>query len=167
MNNPLYAETNYIYSIYCAKDYLKDEDIVVNKRLQYTPWALLQQTQDRNEKICNVPLFKDALRILVYCSNWDDMTEIHKVSEWLEKCDGCDLYIEDFSTCMFGKHDETLFMPEHLRKQSVEQDRSDIQNREWNNCMTFYVYGNLADLVTSKILTREQVIKQIKQELEK
>jgi len=29
VNNPLYAETNYIYSIYCAKDYLKDEDIVL------------------------------------------------------------------------------------------------------------------------------------------
>jgi phosphoenolpyruvate phosphomutase len=29
VNNPLYAETNYIYSIYCAKDYLRDEDIVL------------------------------------------------------------------------------------------------------------------------------------------
>ncbi len=29
VNNPLYAETNYIYSIYCAKDNLKDEDIVL------------------------------------------------------------------------------------------------------------------------------------------
>ena len=28
VNNPLYAETNYIYSIYCAKDYL-DDDIVL------------------------------------------------------------------------------------------------------------------------------------------
>lgn len=29
VNNPLYAETNYIYSIYCAKDYLRDEDIIL------------------------------------------------------------------------------------------------------------------------------------------
>ena len=29
VKNPLYDKTNYIYSIYCAKDYLKDEDIVL------------------------------------------------------------------------------------------------------------------------------------------
>ena len=29
VNNPLYAETNYIYSIYCAKEYLKDDDIIL------------------------------------------------------------------------------------------------------------------------------------------
>lgn len=29
VNNPRYAETNYIYSIYCAKDYLQDDDIVL------------------------------------------------------------------------------------------------------------------------------------------
>lgn len=29
VNNPLYSETNYIYSIYCAREYLKDEDIVL------------------------------------------------------------------------------------------------------------------------------------------
>ena len=28
INNPLYDSTNYIYSIYCAKEYLRDEDIV-------------------------------------------------------------------------------------------------------------------------------------------
>ena len=28
VNNPLYNSTNYIYSIYCAKEYLRDEDIV-------------------------------------------------------------------------------------------------------------------------------------------
>ena len=28
INNPLYTSTNYIYSIYCAKEYLRDEDIV-------------------------------------------------------------------------------------------------------------------------------------------
>ena len=28
VNNPLYDKTNYIYSIYCAKDYLRDQDIV-------------------------------------------------------------------------------------------------------------------------------------------
>ena len=29
VNNPLYDKTNYIYSIYCAKDYLKDDDIIL------------------------------------------------------------------------------------------------------------------------------------------
>ena len=29
VNNPLYADTNYIYSIYCAKDYLRNEDIIL------------------------------------------------------------------------------------------------------------------------------------------
>ena len=29
VNNPEYATTNYIYSIYCAKDYLKDDDIIL------------------------------------------------------------------------------------------------------------------------------------------
>lgn len=29
VKNPLYAETNYIYSIYCAKDFLYDDDIIL------------------------------------------------------------------------------------------------------------------------------------------
>lgn len=29
VNNPLYDKTNYIYSIYCAKDHLKDDDILL------------------------------------------------------------------------------------------------------------------------------------------
>ena len=29
VNNPEYATTNYIYSIYCAKEYLKDDDIIL------------------------------------------------------------------------------------------------------------------------------------------
>lgn len=29
VKNPIYKETNYIYSIYCAKEYLRDEDIVL------------------------------------------------------------------------------------------------------------------------------------------
>ena len=29
VNNPLYASTNYIYSIYCAKDALKDDDVIL------------------------------------------------------------------------------------------------------------------------------------------
>ena len=29
VNNPVYDKTNYIYSIYCAKDYLKDDDIIL------------------------------------------------------------------------------------------------------------------------------------------
>ncbi|MDD4164263.1 MAG: phosphoenolpyruvate mutase [Eubacteriales bacterium] len=28
VNNPLYSQTNYIYSIYCAREYIKDEDII-------------------------------------------------------------------------------------------------------------------------------------------
>ena len=29
VNNPIYSQTNYIYSIYCAKEYLKDDDIIL------------------------------------------------------------------------------------------------------------------------------------------
>ncbi len=29
VNNPIYDKTNYIYSIYCAKDYLKDDDVIL------------------------------------------------------------------------------------------------------------------------------------------
>ena len=29
VNNPLYKETNYIYSIYCAKEYLDDDIVLV------------------------------------------------------------------------------------------------------------------------------------------
>ena len=29
VNNPLYDKTNYIYSIYCAREYLRDEDIIL------------------------------------------------------------------------------------------------------------------------------------------
>ena len=29
VNNPLYDKTNYIYSIYCARDALKDDDIIL------------------------------------------------------------------------------------------------------------------------------------------
>ena len=29
VNNPIYDKTNYIYSIYCARDYLKDEDLIL------------------------------------------------------------------------------------------------------------------------------------------
>ena len=29
VNNPVYDKTNYIFSIYCAKDYLKDDDIIL------------------------------------------------------------------------------------------------------------------------------------------
>lgn len=29
VNNPIYDKTNYIYSIYCAKEHLKDEDIIL------------------------------------------------------------------------------------------------------------------------------------------
>ena len=29
VNNPLYRETNYIYSIYCAREFLKDDDILL------------------------------------------------------------------------------------------------------------------------------------------
>ncbi len=29
VKNPIYSETNYIYSIYCAKDYLENEDIIL------------------------------------------------------------------------------------------------------------------------------------------
>ena len=36
VNNPKYRETNYIYSIYCAKDYLHDDIILMHGDLVYT-----------------------------------------------------------------------------------------------------------------------------------
>lgn len=35
VNNPLYAETNYIYSIYCAKDYLDDDILLMHGDLVF------------------------------------------------------------------------------------------------------------------------------------
>lgn len=35
VNNPVYAETNYIYSIYCAKDYLKDDILLMHGDLVF------------------------------------------------------------------------------------------------------------------------------------
>ncbi len=29
VNNPLYDQTNYIYSIYCAKEHLRNDDIIL------------------------------------------------------------------------------------------------------------------------------------------
>lgn len=29
VNNPIYDKTNYIYSIYCAREYLKDDDVIL------------------------------------------------------------------------------------------------------------------------------------------
>lgn len=36
VNNPKYRETNYIYSIYCAKDYLHDDIVLMHGDLVYT-----------------------------------------------------------------------------------------------------------------------------------
>lgn len=40
VNNPLYAETNYIYSIYCAKDMLDDDIILMHGDLVFEPAIL-------------------------------------------------------------------------------------------------------------------------------
>lgn len=40
VNNPLYAETNYIYSIYCAKDMLDDDIILMHGDLVFEPAVL-------------------------------------------------------------------------------------------------------------------------------
>ncbi len=41
VNNSEYLTTNYIYSIYCARDYLKDDDIVLmHGDLVFEPWIL-------------------------------------------------------------------------------------------------------------------------------
>ena len=40
VNNPLYAETNYIYSIYCAREYLDDDIILMHGDLVFE-WSVL------------------------------------------------------------------------------------------------------------------------------
>ena len=42
INNPVYRETNYIYSIYCAKDYLEDDIILMHGDLVYENEVLTQ-----------------------------------------------------------------------------------------------------------------------------
>lgn len=50
VNNPLYAETNYIYSIYCAKDKLKDSIVLMHGDLVFD-YSVLEDIL-KNEKSC-------------------------------------------------------------------------------------------------------------------
>ena len=45
VNNPLYAETNYIYSIYCAREYLDDDIILMHGDLVFE-WSVLSDIID-------------------------------------------------------------------------------------------------------------------------
>lgn len=40
VNNPLYAETNYIYSIYCAREYLDDDIVLMHGDIVFEPSVL-------------------------------------------------------------------------------------------------------------------------------
>lgn len=51
VNNPKYAETNYIYSIYCAKDELMDEDIILMHGDLVFEYAVLEDMIN-NERSC-------------------------------------------------------------------------------------------------------------------
>jgi len=50
INNPLYAETNYIYSIYCAKEFLDDDIILMHGDLVFE-YSVLEDLI-KNEKSC-------------------------------------------------------------------------------------------------------------------
>ncbi len=45
VNNPLYAETNYIYSIYCAREYLDDDIVLMHGDLVFE-WSVLADILD-------------------------------------------------------------------------------------------------------------------------
>lgn len=51
VNNPLYAETNYIYSIYLARDYLLDDDIILMHGDLVFDYSVLEDIIS-NEKSC-------------------------------------------------------------------------------------------------------------------
>ncbi len=48
VNNPVYRETNYIYSIYCAKEYLEDDIILMHGDLVYENEVLAQVLASEN-----------------------------------------------------------------------------------------------------------------------
>lgn len=51
VNNPLYAETNYIYSIYCAREVLKDDDVILMHGDLVFEYSVLEGML-ANEKSC-------------------------------------------------------------------------------------------------------------------
>lgn len=51
VNNPLYADTNYIYSIYCAKDELQDDSVVLMHGDLVFEYSVLEDLLN-NEKSC-------------------------------------------------------------------------------------------------------------------
>lgn len=48
VNNPLYAETNYIYSIYCAKEYLHDDIVLMHGDLVFEKSVLMDMLAYEN-----------------------------------------------------------------------------------------------------------------------
>ena len=51
VNNPLYADTNYIYSIYCARELLRDEDVLLMHDDLVFEYSVLEDLIN-NEKSC-------------------------------------------------------------------------------------------------------------------
>lgn len=48
VKNPIYSETNYIYSIYCAKDYLDDDIILLHGDLVFEPSVFNEVIKQKN-----------------------------------------------------------------------------------------------------------------------
>lgn len=48
INNPLYAETNYIYSIYCAKEALDDDILLMHGDLVFEESVLKEMLEEKN-----------------------------------------------------------------------------------------------------------------------
>lgn len=68
VKNPLYAETNYIYSIYCAKEYLEDDILLMHGDLVFEATVLDEILT--NEKSCmkvssTVPLPEKDFKVVV------------------------------------------------------------------------------------------------------
>ena len=70
VNNPLYAETNYIYSIYCAKEHLLDDDILLIHGDLVFEASVLNLAME-NEKSCvtvssSLPLSEKDFKAIVH-----------------------------------------------------------------------------------------------------
>lgn len=48
VNNPVYAQTNYIYSIYCAKEFLQDDIILMHGDLVFDESVLKKEIESKN-----------------------------------------------------------------------------------------------------------------------
>lgn len=145
--------------------YLKKEEIFVGKCLTKKArcyWNYLHYQDDPwNDKKIN------CVRFMVYCKDMDMPTEAVKVAQILENNPGCSMYWVEPSQSVWGKHDSTFFMPDKLYKKSLAGDYSGRWDDIWNQGCEFIVFGDLADMVTGNLITKDAFLQLMKKEIEK